>query len=206
MKVFVFIVSIVVSQLASATILFPSEIPKDQCGLEYLLCHCCIIEDNFDGEELSGIDMFIGTVIHEKTHIEQILKADTLVASSGDDCFRYGWSWGQNVHNHWEKGHDGGWGEAGVDDDGNGVVDDANAIPWGDTFEPGHGDDLSLVSPDWDDWPAAWQLPNAMFLMVHPIECEAINATNSELDENDYAEDDWANPGKQHQTLNDWRD
>ena len=92
-----------------------------------------------------------------------------------------------------------------VDDDGNGVVDDANAIPWGDTFEPGHEDDLSLVSPDWDDWPAAWQLPNAMFLMVHPIECEAINATNSELDENDYAEDDWANPGKQHQTLNDWR-
>lgn len=51
-KIFIFIVSIVVSQLASATILFPSEIPKDQCGLEYLLCHCCIIEDNFDDDDL----------------------------------------------------------------------------------------------------------------------------------------------------------
>ncbi len=46
-----------------------------------------------DGRLFSGIDRFIATVIHEETHVDQIQRVDPLVPSSGNDSFRYGWSW-----------------------------------------------------------------------------------------------------------------
>ena len=152
---------------------------------------------------MSGIDMFIGTVIHENKHIQQIRNADSLLESSSRGCFRYGWSWNQSPHNHWGKGQDGKWGVALRDDDGNGIVDDATICP---PFEPGHGDDTLLEHVSYDHWPSIWPLPVPMFPGIHPIECEAINATDGAINENDYSIQDWASPGKQHQTLNDWSD
>lgn len=154
------------------------------------------------GEELSGIDMFMGTIIHEKKHIDQIARADSLLVTHGNDTFRYGWSWNQPLHNHWSAGNDRGWGVAGIDDDGNGLVDDATVRP---PFEPGLGDDVSLDHENYVWWPAEWPLP-VPNLCSHPIESEAVNATNNAMDEHDNATRDWADPGKQHGTLNDWED
>lgn len=154
------------------------------------------------GKELSGIDMFIGTIIHEKKHIDQIARADALLMTNGNDTFRYGWSWNQNPHNHWSIGNDGCWGVAGVDDDENGMIDDASVRP---PFEPGHGDDVSLDHANYVWWPAEWPLP-VPNLCPHPIESEAVNATDNAINEHDNATRDWADPGKQHGTLNDWED
>lgn len=153
-------------------------------------------------EEFSGIDMFVATVKHEECHIRQIRDADALLSTFGNDAFRFGWSWDVPVHNHWLKGVDGAWGAANVDDDGNGVVDDAAALP---PFEPGHGDDVSLEDNNYYSWPSAWPYPNPN-LYVHPIESEAVNEMDNAVNENDYAAQDWADPGKQHNTLNDWSD
>ena len=95
------------------------------------------------------------------------------------------------------------WGVALRDDDGNGIVDDATICP---PFEPGHGDDTLLEHASYDHWPSIWPLPAPMFPGIHPIECDAINATDGAINENDYSIQDWASPGKQHQTLNDWSD
>ena len=153
-------------------------------------------------EEFSGIDMFVATVKHEECHIRQIRDADALLSTFGNDAFRFGWSWDVPVHNHWLKGVDGAWGAANVDDDGNGVVDDAAALP---PFEPGHGDEVSLEDNNYYSWPSAWPYPNPN-LCVHPIESEAVNEMDNAVNENDYAAQDWADPGKQHNTLNDWSD
>lgn len=109
------------------------------------------------GEFFSGIDRFIGTVIHEEKHVDQIARADPLVPTNGSDSFRYGWSWNSLIygepHNHWTKGPDGQWGQAGVDDDGDGIIDNAKTTP---PFEPGNGDDVSLEHPNFSDWPNSW--------------------------------------------------
>ena len=152
------------------------------------------------GIEVSGIDSFAGTAIHENKHVDQISRADALVATG--DSFRYGWSFNQPTHNHWSVGPDGKWGVAGVDDDGNRVVDDAKAIP---PFEPGRGDDVSLQHATYGDWPAAWALPSPNNA-PHPLESEAVNATDTTMSEHQNAPKDWAAPGKNHQTLNDYTD
>lgn len=154
------------------------------------------------GEYLSGIDMFVGTVIHENQHVIQIQNADALLTTSGSDSFRHGWSWNQSVHNHWEKGVDAEWGTAGVDDDGNGITDDANPFP---PFEPGNGDDVTMDHAIYVWWPSLWTLP-VPNNVSHPIESDAVNATDNALDEDDYSTYDWGSPGKQHQTLQKWND
>jgi hypothetical protein len=154
------------------------------------------------GKEMSGIDMFVGTAIHENQHVIQIGSADALLPTSGTDSFRYGWSWNQAPHNHWQKGPDGQWGVAVVDDDGNGIVDDAQAVP---PFEPGYGDDISLDHSSYIWWPAAWPLPNPNNVW-HPIESDAVNATDNAMNAHDHALQDWGSPGKQHDTLNKWDD
>jgi hypothetical protein len=153
------------------------------------------------GEFRSGIDLMIDTVIHEEVHVDQIGRADALMpVSSGGDAFRYGWSWVQSMHNHWNPGVDAEWGVAAVDDDGNGTIDDAAPMP---PFEPGWtgSDDISLAHPLWPDWPNAWPLPVPLpgDPGLHPIEVEAI-------DEHDYWEHDWGDPGKQHRTNQRWDD
>jgi len=159
------------------------------------------------GEFFSGVDWHVCTMIHEGQHITQIATADPLVPSAGADSFQYGWSFNQGTHNHWTKGPDGQWGRAGVDDDGNGTVDDAKPLP---PFEPGRGDDVNLsktvgVPAGYNNWPDAWALPvpNAG---PSPIESQAINASDTAMNEHDYADRDWADPGKQHLTLNNWAD
>jgi hypothetical protein len=158
------------------------------------------------GEETSGIDRYIMTVIHEQKHVAQIAAADVLMpASNGSDAFRYGWSFNQPTDNHWTKGPDGEWGVADEDDDANGTIDDAGATP---PFEPGGGDDVSLENASWSDWPAAWPLP-ASFPGnpgLSKLEVDAIRTADAAMNENDYASQDWGDPGKQHQTINDWSD
>ena len=152
------------------------------------------------GEEFSGIDMFIAVIKHEECHIQQIRKADMLLQTSGNDSFRFGWSWDVSPHNHWSKGLDNAWGRQGYDDDFNNLMDDASPIP---PFEPGNGDDVSLEHMLYNSWPTAWPLPT-INPCQHPIESEAVNAMHDAVDEHDYAAYDWGNPGKQHNTLNDW--
>lgn len=155
------------------------------------------------GEELSGIDLFVGTAIHENQHVTQIKNADPLLPTSGTDSFRYGWSWNKGAdHNHWSKGPDGAWGIKTVDDDANSTVDDAATVP---PFEPGNGDDVNLDHPMWPQWPNAWALPvpNNAF---HPIESQCVNATDTAMNEHDNASVDWADPGKNHQTLLEYTD
>jgi hypothetical protein len=155
------------------------------------------------GEEASGIDRYIMTVIHEEKHVAQIAAADALLPTSGADSFRFGWSWNQATHNHWTKGPDGQWGVAGVDDDGNSTVDDAAVVP---PFEPGNGDDISLDHATWPWWPNTWTLPGGVYATIHPIEGEAVKAADDAMNENDYAPQDWADPGKNHKTVNKWDD
>jgi len=151
--------------------------------------------------------MLICTVIHEEKHVAQIAAADALMpASSGGDSFRYGWSWNQGTHNHWNKGADGQWGAATVDDDGNSIVDDAKPIP---SFEPGNGDDSSLnmvYSNGYNNWPSSWTLPTPFPGTLSPIETEAVRHSDVTMNEHDYANRDWADPGKQHKTINKWDD
>jgi len=155
------------------------------------------------GEVTSGIDRYIMTVIHEEKHVAQIAAADALLPTSGADSFRFGWSWSQAIHNHWTKGPDKQWGVAGTDDDGNGIVDDAAIAP---PFEPGNGDDISLDHAAWPWWPNTWALPGGVYATIHPIEGEAVKAADDAMNENDYAPQDWGDPGKNHKTVNKWDD
>jgi hypothetical protein len=159
------------------------------------------------GEEFSGIDCYIGAVIHEEKHVDQIARADQLVPAATGTTFRYGYSWNQAAHNHWDKGPDGQWGDSGTDDDNNDTIDDAKPTPNAKApyFEPGNGDDGDIDNPAYRHWPNAWALPDPLN-GLHQIEAEAVNASDNGLDENDYAESDWGNPGKQHATVDTWDD
>jgi hypothetical protein len=155
------------------------------------------------GKSMSGVDRFIGTLIHELKHVDQIARADLLLPTNGSDAFRYGWAWifgAAPKHNHWSKGPDGQWGRAGVDDDSNGIIDDAAVSP---PFEPGNvlSDDIDLTHSFYPGWPAAWPVPSPN-IGPHPIEGEAINACDAVHDEHKSARSDWGNPGKNHATLN----
>ena len=149
---------------------------------------------------LSGVDNFIGTVIHEAEHVDQIARADALLSSG--DSFQYGWSWNQPIHNHWSEGSDGEWGVSGVDDDNDSIIDNAKAMP---RFEPGNGDDINLDHPSYPQWPNAWPLPSPNS-GPHPIESEAINATDNNYSEHKNARNDWADSGKNHKTKDKWND
>jgi hypothetical protein len=155
------------------------------------------------GEYFSGIDRFISIVFHESKHVDQIARADALVPSAGNDTFAKGWSWGSNYHNHWSTGPDGKWGVAGVDDEGDGVFDNAKELP---DFEPGNGDDINLTHATFSDWPNAWPLPNPMSVPDNPIESEAVNYADQQCNEHDHARDDWSDVGKNHKTIDKWND
>lgn len=152
------------------------------------------------GEFFSGIDFYVAVVIHEEKHVDQIQRADPLVPSSGNDSFRYGWSWNQGTHNHWTEGNDGEWGVAGNDDDNDGITDNAAPTP---PFEPGCGDDVNLsryYPSGYNNWPNSWPLPTPNNGPT-PIESEAINASDNAMDNDDNWEYDWGSPGKKHRTI-----
>jgi hypothetical protein len=150
------------------------------------------------GEDFSGIDCFISSIVHEETHVARIATADALVTMDSGTCFRYGWSYGSGPINHWDRGGDGQWGVAGLDDDNNGTIDDAAPVP---PFEPGHGDDTRLSGTGrllW--WATVWALPSPDNGPT-PEESEAINAQDNAVDEDDYADRDWGYPGKNHHSI-----
>lgn len=68
--------------------------------------------------------------------------------------------------------------------------------------------DLSLQDPNWPLWPSAMNLnpypnpPQPMWAVEH----DACRHADAAMNEHDYADQDWANPGKQHGTNNKWDD
>ena len=158
------------------------------------------------GEELSGIDSFAGTVVHEAKHVDQIARADALVATgTAGTPWRYGWSFNQGAaHNHWTTGADGKPGVTGVDDDGDGNIDN---LVVGGAGELGHGDDVDLTHPTTTsrNWAAVWPPPVPLIFHLE-LEAEAINAANAAINEHQFARSDWGSPGKNHQTIDDYND
>jgi hypothetical protein len=147
------------------------------------------------GKLLSGIDCFIGTLIHEWMHTDQIRRADQLVPHVR--CWRFGYSWNRPVHNHWRSGRpDGRWGHPPI------RTHEVNIQP---PFQIGQGADQDIDHPAHDHWPDTWPLPASM-TGLHPIEQEAVNHSDNNINENQYARQDWADPGKNHLTRDVWDD
>ena len=161
------------------------------------------------GELFSGIDFYVACVIHEEKHVAQIALADALLPTNGADSFRYGWSWGEFPFcNHWTKGPDLAWGDAGVDEDGNGIFDDARTLP---PFEPGNHDDVDDVHLGRPglfnrDFPLAWPLPGGDYAVLLAVEGYAVKAADDAMDNHKYSRKDWGKPGKNHKTLDTWDD
>lgn len=147
------------------------------------------------GKYMSGIDRFMTVVVHENHHLDQIRRADPLVPSQR--CWRYGWSWNQQVHNHWKAGNSGLWGLKKLS------IDQLPLTPPF-TDGPGQGADIDLTHLIYDDWPKAWPLPTThdpVATHLHPIEGDAVEHADNETDEGDFADKDWGDPGKNHNTL-----
>jgi hypothetical protein len=151
------------------------------------------------GVRVSGIDGFVATAVHENKHIQQIARANPLVPAVA--CWRYGYSWNQGAtHNHYGPGPDGKWGPA------PGVA--AAAVSATPPFVAGTGDDVPIDASD--HWPTAFGAVPATFAAnpgLHPIEREAVHASDGVVTaDHDFARKDWADPGKNHMTLNTWND
>jgi hypothetical protein len=149
----------------------------------------------------TGIDTFEDTYLHEGHHTRQISLADQVVGIILGTPWRYGWAWNQRaLHNLWTVGLDGQSGVVGVDDDGDGEIDNLATTGPG---ELGNGDDVLLDLGR--DWPQAFgPLPPEPRAERSPIEHEAYNREPD--NENQRAALDWGNPGKQHKTLNKYDD
>lgn len=144
---------------------------------------------------LSGVDHFIGTAIHEEKHTLQIVAANALVPRTR--CWRFGYSWNQPTSNHWRSGHpEGKWGNPPID------ISRVNTRP---PLQIGAGADIYIDHPAWAMWPAVWPLP--VVLAPHPIEQEACDTADQHMvADHKYARDDWADPGKNHLTVDKWDD
>jgi hypothetical protein len=159
------------------------------------------------GVEVSGIDNFMSTCMHESKHVDQIARADRLVPSQR--CWRYGWSWGQRTHNHWAPGRDGLWGNPGI------ATASVAEVPPLEPGQPG-SDDVSLHLADYParfsgragpigNWPEPWPLPVSTWPLF-PVEIEAVQYADGTVPEHHYAAQDWADPGKNHKTPLKWDD
>ena len=162
------------------------------------------------GELYSGIDRFVGTVIHERHHVYQISEADKLVPTgTADTPWRYGWSFNKPLHNHYAVGTDGKPGRKDEDDDMDGEIDNhlvtgpGELGRGGSTLGKPNDDYLGTVGDP--DWPAVWQVPAGGPVPV-ALERDAIYKTNDENQEHQNARNDWGNPGKNHQTIDHWND
>ena len=122
-----------------------------------------------------------------------------------------GWSWEENDHhNHWSLGEDGVPGIPGVDDDGDGEID--NLISSG-PGELGIGgfltDDVPLSWADsgdsnLKDWPRYLPIPPITSTIDGANGWEAYNAEHN--DDTEAMEKDWGDPGKNHQTVGTYDD
>jgi hypothetical protein len=161
-----------------------------------------------------GIDLFRITVRHETEHTRQIRRADRVVGVRPGTCWQNGWSWNVANHNHWGVGPDGQPGRAGVDDDGDGTVDNQRTDGPGEMGAAGSDDVLvesavpGIARPT--HWPTAWgavpagAAPAGGFIGGHPIEQQAFQKETGSRHE--VARQDWGDPGKNHRTLNRWND
>lgn len=123
------------------------------------------LRDPSNGRVTTGIDTFRDIVLHEKRHVLQVQEHNALgpwnVALNGA---RIGWSFFDNevkiirsrtnlqnsIYNHFGPGPDGQPGIGGIDDDGDGLVDEIDEFMAG----PGDttvGEDIDL-DPDGDLW------------------------------------------------------
>ncbi len=147
----------------------------------------------------TGIDTFEDTLLHENHHTVQVATADAAVGVVPNTAWRFGWAWNVGAnHNHWTLGPDGKPGAAGVDDDGDGTVDNQKLTGPG---ELGKGDDVDLT--DTGDpilaWPKAFgALPPLCWPTGLAVEKPAYDKEPD--NEDSRANVDWANPGKQHRT------
>ena len=166
------------------------------------------------GKFFSGIDFVVSTFWHESRHVWQITQCDALVPTGTVGTpWERGWSFRQGFqHNHWTKGPDGLPGEPGVDDDGDGQVDNLLAAGPGELGQfysstpSGNRDQyLGLALSVHGSWPAVFPYPSPM-LYYDEIESDAINYANANYDEHRNARKDWGNPGKNHQTIDKWND
>lgn len=143
------------------------------------------------GVEVSGIDNFVASAHHEGKHTDQIAAADALVP--GVRCWQYGYSW-NTTHNHYGPGPDGKWGPA--------PGTETNSVAVSPPFEPGGGDDVDIDHPSHRHWPNTWPLPTPSWASIHPIEDEAVMYADAQVpSDHDNADQDWGDPGKNHQTL-----
>jgi len=157
------------------------------------------------GKFFSGVDAFLAMVLHELKHVDQIARADILVPTGqAGSPWSNGWSFERPNHNHWTVGADGKPGVAGVDDDGDGKIDN---LVQGGPGELGRGDDVDLSHPKAyaQDWPSAWPIPSPLKHKLE-TEAEAINYADQQHDEHEKARSDWGNPGKNHNTIDKWND
>jgi hypothetical protein len=170
------------------------------------------------GEFVSGIDWFGNTLVHEGRHVWQIAQYDALVPTgTANTPWEHGWAINQGAnHNHWTKGADGQPGEAAVDDDGDGQVDNLFAAGPGELGKfnpatPAANRDQNLTHPHLanpanTNWPSALPKPNPMKNPQSEAESDAINHADANYDEHRNARKDWGNPGKNHQTQDKWND
>jgi len=154
---------------------------------------------------LSGIDLFENTVLHETEHTQQIARADPVVGIHAGTCWQFGWSWNTGNHNHWQLA-------AGRVAGGGGICTTAGPGTMG---APGSGDTLlaaiiPAMGAGYVSWPAAWgpapagAAPGGGYIGNTPIEQQAYQQETSA--ENTRARQDWGDPGKNHQTLNQFDD
>lgn len=159
-------------------------------------------------ETITGIDTFADTIKHENGHVTQISQADALLGAYVNQNFtlwKGGWSWNTGfnggMQNHWLPGPDGKPGIAGVDDDGDGQIDNLLSIG---EFGAAGSDDVDLDTND-DEipnayttaWPhGTWPHNAGGIVPLHGVEyyCMTLMTTN----EHDNWQNDWGNAGKQH--------
>lgn len=160
---------------------------------------------------LTGVDLFKNTVLHETKHTRQIADADPVVGIRPGTCWKNGWSWNVANHNHWSVGPDGKPGRRGVDDDGDGTIDNQITTGPGE-MGAGGSDDVNLEAPNpasvtlpTSDWPTAWGPipagagPGGSYIGGDHIEQQAFQQETSA--EHALARQDWGHPGKNHRTL-----
>lgn len=155
---------------------------------------------------VTGIDLFRTTLLHEARHVRQVIDHNRLNPYNVSvGRARIGWSFSDGgvplqrtranitagLYNHFTAGPDGRPGRAGVDDDGDGLIDERDEFiaGLGDTTV---GDDTDL-DPDGDRINVGDPHPNVAEPLVEP----QAEAAETNLQDG-MREHDWGNPGKRH--------
>jgi hypothetical protein len=147
---------------------------------------------------LTGIDLFRNTFLHERQHVRQIRRADTIAGIRPGTCWQNGWSFNRPNHNHWRLG------VGRVPGAATGICP-----PGGPGTMGAAAGDTNLSAtiasfPGYNNWPAAWPLPPNVPAGMTPMEQQAFQQETGR--EHALARWDWGDPGKNHRTRNRWND